>query len=183
MEVKASDNPAYATFPNPVNQHPDDIIYSEGIFIGYRGYDEKGIQPLFPFGFGLSYTKFQFSNLSISGSYDGTTPVTVTFDVSNLGPVAGAEVAQLYIGEKNPPVQRPPRELKGFQKTVVLQPNQHQTIQLQLDQRSFAYWNINKEKWDAPKDTYNVYVGSSSQMTDLDLTGQVMVTKEITSKP
>jgi beta-glucosidase len=92
-------------------------------------------------------------------------------------------VAQLYVGEQNPPVQRPARELKGFLKTNVLQPGQSQNVTLQLDQRSFAYWNVNIEKWDAPKDTYNVWVGSSSQLTDLTLQGQVSVTQEITANP
>lgn len=182
MEVKASDNPAYATFPNPVNQHPDDLMYSEGVFIGYRGYEKSGIKPLFPFGFGLSYTTFSFSNLSISGSYSGTQPVSVSFTVTNTGSVAGAEVAQLYVGEKKPPLPRPVRELKGFQK-VFLQPGQSQKVTLQLDQRSFAYWNVNIEKWDAPKDTYSVWVGSSSQLSDLTLNGQVMVTQDVTANP
>jgi beta-glucosidase len=181
MEKQAQDNPAYATFPNPVNQHPDSIAYSEGIFVGYRGYDHNGVQPLFPFGFGLSYTTFSFSNIQISpAGYDGTQPVTVTFTVTNTGSVAGAEVAQLYVGEQNPPVPRPIRELKGFQK-VLLAPGQSQKVTLQLDQRSFAYWNTNK--WDAPKDTYNVWVGSSSQLSDLTLQGQVSVLKEITANP
>jgi beta-glucosidase len=183
MEVKASDNPAYATFPNPVNQHPDQLSYSEGIFVGYRGYDHNGVQPLFPFGFGLSYTTFSFSNLQISpAGFDGTQPVTVTFTVTNTGSVAGAEVAQLYVGENNAPVQRPVRELKGFQK-VFLAKGQSKKVTLQLDQRSFAYWNTTIEKWDAPKDTYKVWVGSSSQLSDLTLQGQVSVLQDITSNP
>lgn len=183
MEKQASDNPAYATFPTPVNQHPDSIAYSEGVFVGYRGYDQNHIQPLFPFGFGLSYTTFSFSPLSITPSaYNGTQPITVSFTVTNTGKVAGAEVAQLYVGEKNAPVPRPVRELKGFQK-VFLQPGQSQKVTLQLDQRSFAYWNVNIEKWDAPNDTYNVWVGSSEQVSDLPRTGQVSVTQEITANP
>jgi beta-glucosidase len=182
MEKRAQDNPAYATFPNPVNQHPDSISYSEGVFIGYRGYDKNEIQPLFPFGFGLSYTTFSFSNLNVTPMYDGTGSVTVTFTVTNTGQVDGAEVAQLYVGEKSAPVPRPPRELKGFQK-VFLKAGDSQQVTLQLDQRSFEYWNVNIEKWDAPQDTYNVWVGSSSQLSDLPLTGQVMVTQEITSNP
>ena len=118
MEKLATDNPAYATFPNPVNQHPDAIDYKEGIFIGYRGYDHNHKQPLFPFGFGLSYTTFSFSPLQFSSTgYDGTSSITVTFTVTNTGPVAGAEVAQLYVGEQNAPVPRPVRELKGFQES------------------------------------------------------------------
>lgn len=183
MEKKATDNPAYATFPNPVNQHPDEIMYTEGIFIGYRGYDENGTQPLFPFGFGLSYTTFGFSNLSVTPTYNGTGSVTATFTVTNTGKVAGQEVAQLYIGEKNPPVKRPPRELKGFLKTGVLAPGASQNVTIQLDQRSFEYWNINKEKWDAPADSYTVWVGSSSQLSDLNQQATITVTKEFTSNP
>lgn len=183
MEKNAGDNPAYATFPNPVNQHPDALNYIEGIFVGYRGYDHNNTTPLFPFGFGLSYTTFSFSPLQFSStSYDGTQPITVTFTVTNTGKVAGAEVAQLYVGEQNPPVPRPVRELKGFQR-VFLQPQQSQTVTLQLDQRSFAYWNTTKELWDAPKDTYNVWVGSSEQLTDLTQEGQVTVLQDITSNP
>lgn len=183
MEKQAQDNPAFATSPNPVNQHPNSISYSEGVFIGYRGYDHNGIQPLFPFGFGLSYTTFSFSKLQISPSgFDGTQPLTVSFTVTNTGSVAGAEVAQLYVGEQNPPLPRPVRELKGFKK-VLLQPGQSQKVTLKLDQRSFAYWNINIEKWDAPKDAYTVWVGSSSQLSDLTLQGQVNVLQEITPNP
>jgi beta-glucosidase len=185
MEKRAQDNPAFATFPNPVNQHPDSISYSEGIFIGYRGYDHNGIQPLFPFGFGLSYTTFSFSNLKISpAGFDGTQPVKVTFTVTNTGSVVGSEVAQLYVGEQNPPVPRPVRELKGFKKVINLQPGESQKVTLKLDQRSFAYFNVTPpEKWDAPKDAYTVWVGSSSQLSDLTLKGQVNVLQEITVNP
>jgi beta-glucosidase len=111
--------PAAATFPNPVNQHPDAISYSEEIFVGYRGYQKNHVQPLFPFGFGLSYTNFSFSDLKVEpAKFTGSGDVTVTFTVTNTGKRAGAEVAQLYVGQQNPTISRPIRELKGFQKRV-----------------------------------------------------------------
>jgi beta-glucosidase len=180
FEKRIQDNPAYATFP-PINTHPDAIAYSEGIFVGYRGYEKNHIQPLFPFGFGLSYTTFQYSGINITPTkFDGTQPVKVSFTVTNTGKRAGAEIAQLYVGETNPSVPRPLKELKGFDK-VHLQPGQSQTITLQLNQRSFAFFNTNKHLWDARPGVYNVSVGASSQ--DIRLTGQVTVTTDITSSP
>jgi beta-glucosidase len=152
-----------------------------GIFVGYRGYEKNHIQPLFPFGFGLSYTTFQYSGIKITPAvFDGTQPVKVSFTVTNTGKRAGAEIAQLYVGETNPSVPRPLKELKGFDK-VHLQPGQSQTITLQLNQRSFAFFNTNKHLWDARPGVYNVSVGASSQ--DIRLTGQVTVTTDITSSP
>jgi beta-glucosidase len=183
FEKKITDNPAYATFPSAINTHPDAIPYSEGIFVGYRGYEHKHIQPLFPFGFGLSYTNFSFSNLKIAPTtWNGTGEVTVSFTVTNTGKRAGAEVAQLYVGQQNPTISRPIKELKGFQK-VLLEPNQSQTVTLKLNQRSFAYFNASTGKWDALPGKYNVLVGSSSQDSDLKLTGAVDLPSEITANP
>jgi beta-glucosidase len=180
FEKRIEDNPAYATFPT-INTHPDAIAYSEGIFVGYRGYEKNHIQPLFSFGFGLSYTKFQYSDIKITPAvFDGTQPVKVSFTVTNTGKRAGAEIAQLYVGETNPSVPRPLKELKGFDK-VYLQPGQSQTITLQLNQRSFAFFNTNKHLWDAEPGVYNVPVGASSQ--DIRLTGQVTLKTDITSSP
>jgi beta-glucosidase len=184
MEKRIEDNPANPKdnpFPNPVNQHPDAIPYSEGIFVGYRGYDKNHTQPLFPFGFGLSYTSFSFSDLKIvPTTWNGAGDVTVTFRVTNTGKQAGAEVAQLYVGQQNPTISRPIKELKGFQK-VFLAPNQSQTVTLKLNQRSFAYFNTDKDKWDALPGKYNILVGSSSQASDLKLQGIVDLPSEITA--
>jgi len=180
-EKRIEDNPAYATFPMPLNDHPTTIAYSEGIFIGYRGYEAKGIQPQFPFGYGLSYTSFKYSDLKVEPAvFNGTHPVKVSFVVSNTGGRAGSEVAELYVGQQNPPVARPIKELKGFAK-VFLQPGQSQRVTLELHQRSFAYFNTATERWGAAPGTYNVLVGGSSQ--DTPLKGQVSLRSEFTSRP
>lgn len=167
-EKRIEDNPAYATFPMPLNQKPPNpttIQYSEGIFVGYRGYEKNGTQPQFPFGYGLSYTTFSYSDLKAEPAvFNGTHPVKVSFVVSNTGRRAGAEVAELYVGQQNPDVTRPIKELKGFAK-VLLQPGQSQKVTLELSQRSFAYFNTAIERWDAVPGTYNVLVGGSSQDT------------------
>ncbi|MEY2603362.1 MAG: beta-glucosidase, partial [Verrucomicrobiota bacterium] len=182
MEKRIQDNPAFATFPT-INTHPDAIPYSEGIFVGYRGYEKNQVQPLFPFGFGLSYTNFSFSDLNVApAKFTGSGDVTVTFTVTNTGKRAGAEVTQLYVGQQNPTISRPIRELKGFQK-IFLQPGQSQKVTLKLNQRSFAYFNETTHKWDALAGKYGVFVGSSSQESDLKLTSAVDLPSEITANP
>ncbi len=184
-EKLAQDNPAYATILMPLNQRPSTMNstmnYSEGIFIGYRGYEKNHIKPLFPFGFGLSYTSFAFSDLKIEPAvFNGHAPVRVSFTVTNTGKRVGAEVAELYVGQQNPMIVRPIKELKGFQK-VNLQPGQSTKVTLSLDQRSFAYFNTTKEKWDAVSGVYNVVVGDSSE--DTPLKGQVTLKSEFTANP
>ena len=180
-EKLSQDNPAYATFPMPLNQHPTTMSYSEGIFIGYRGYEKNHIQPLFPFGFGLSYTSFAFSNLKIAPPiFNGHAPVKVSFTVTNTGNRAGAEVAQLYVGQQTPTIVRPMKELKGFEK-VNLNPGQSTKVTLSLDQRSFAYFNTTNEKWDPVPGVYNVVVGDSSANTPLQ--GQVTLKSDFTANP
>jgi beta-glucosidase len=182
MEKRIEDNPAFPTFPT-LNTHPNAIPYSEEIFVGYRGYQKNQIQPLFPFGFGLSYTNFAFSNLNLEpAKFTGSSDVTVTFTVTNTGKRAGAEVAQLYVGQQNPTISRPIRELKGFQK-IFLQPGQSQKVTLTLNQRSFAYFNETTHQWDALAGKYGVFVGSSSQDSDLKLNGTVHLPHEITANP
>ncbi|MGA8660615.1 MAG: glycoside hydrolase family 3 C-terminal domain-containing protein [Chthoniobacterales bacterium] len=181
FEKRIEDNPAFATFPNPLNSHPDAISYSEGIFIGYRGYEKNHVKPLFPFGFGLSYTTFAYSDLKIEpATFTGTEPAKVSFTVTNTGKVAGAEIAELYVGQENPPISRPIKELKGFEK-VFLEPGQSKTVTLGLNQRSFAYFNTATEKWDALPGTYKVLVGGSSQNTPLS--GTVVVPAVLTANP
>lgn len=151
--------------------------YSEGIFVGYRHYDENSITPLFPFGFGLSYTDFSFQNLAINPSSftlsnnPGQT-VTVSLSVTNTGAVAGAEVVQLYVGIPSTAVPEPPKWLKGFQK-VSLTPGQTGQVQLTLDERSFSYWDVTSRRWVVVPGTYKIMVGSSSR--DIRMQGQISV--------
>ena len=153
--------------------------YSEGVFVGYRHYDENNITPLFPFGYGLSYTTFSFKNLAITPTSftftnNPSQTVTVTFNVTNTGTVTGAEVAQLYVAIPSPSqsVPEPPKWLKGFQKTS-LTPSQQGQVQLTLDERSFAYWDVNSENWLVAPGTYQIMVGDSSR--NILLQGQVTI--------
>jgi len=149
--------------------------------VGYRGYEHNHIQPLFPFGFGLSYTTFSYSDIKVQpATFNGAEPVNVSFVVTNTGKRAGAEVAELYVGQENPMISRPIKELKGFTK-VFLQPGQSQTVTLELDQRSFAYFNTATEKWDAVPGIYDILVGGSSQ--DTPLKGKVSLKSEFTTNP
>jgi beta-glucosidase len=140
--------------------------YSEGLLIGYRWFDAKGIAPLFPFGFGLSYTTFSFSGLSVATSGKGA---TVTFTMTNTGHRAGADVGQVYLGFPST-TGEPPRQLKGFKK-VLLQPGESRQVSIALDQRAFSFWNPAKNGWAVPDATFKVFVGDSSR--NLPLTGSV----------
>ena len=140
--------------------------YSEGLDVGYRAYAAHDIPPLFPFGFGLSYTQFAFSGLKVSRQ-PGSANATVSFEVQNTGKVAGAEVAQLYLGfpeitEGN----EPPLELKGFQK-VMLNPGEEKTVELKLDPHDFSYWSEKAHDWQVAKGEFEVMVGDSSANTPL----------------
>ncbi len=159
--ASASDVPA-----NTTQQYPgvsDVADYSEGVFVGYRYYDENNITPLFPFGYGLSYTSFAFSNLTLSSTdVSSTGTVTASVDVTNTGSVAGAEVAQLYLGIPSTNVSEPPKQLKGFQK-VFLQPGATQQVTFTLDAQALSYWDVNANGWLVQNGTYQVMVGDSSR--------------------
>lgn len=149
--------------------------YSEGVFVGYRYYDEHKVEPLFPFGFGLSYTTFSYDHLEISpdhaqfgGATDST--VTVSCDVTNTGTVAGAEVAELYLGlPSRSAVPEPPLQLEGFQK-VALDPGKTAHVQFTLDARAVSYWDVATHAWTILPGTIHVMVGASSR--DIRLRGQ-----------
>ncbi len=144
-------------------------IYSEGVFVGYRHYDQHKIAPLFPFGYGLSYTTYQFSNLKITKGTGAA--VTVEVDVTNTGPTTGAEIAELYVGSPSTAsVPEPPQQLQGFRK-VLLQPGQTGHVSFTLNARSFSYWSTGAHAWKVAGGTYHLFVGDSSR--DEPVTGTV----------
>jgi beta-glucosidase len=136
------------------------VYYNEGLQMGYRWYSTQGIQPLFPFGYGLSYTTFAFNDLTVSPTQTPAGQVTVGVDVTNTGSRTGAEVAQVYLSD---PAQagEPSIQLRGFQK-VTLRPGQTRHIAIHVGQRAFSIWNSSAQQWDMVPGTYTVRVGDSS---------------------
>lgn len=154
-----SDNPSYLNFPG----EGDRVEYKEGIFVGYRYYDKKNLEPLFPFGYGLSYTSFEYSNLSISKKeMKDSDTVTVTVNVKNTGAVIGKEIVQLYVKDVTSSVIRPEKELKGFEK-VELQPGEEKTVTFLLDKRAFAYYNVDRKDWHVETGDFEILIGKSSK--------------------
>jgi beta-glucosidase len=143
------------------------IEYKEGVFVGYRGYERSGTRPLFPFGFGLSYTTFSYSALVIKPVGAANNPAyEVSFNVSNTGSRAGAEVAQVYVGDTHAPVPRPVKELKGFVK-VSLRPGETRRASVMLDARALSYYDTSTKLWRAEPGEFNVLVGGSSEKISL----------------
>jgi len=147
------------------------VKYEDGLMVGYRYWTTTGKHPLFPFGFGLSYTTFSFSKLQAPATAASGSTVPVSFDVTNTGSVAGAEVAQLYVSDPSARATRPERELKGFEK-VRLAPGETKHVTLNLDARAFSYWDAAAHKWTIDPGKFVVRVGDSSENTPLhaDLT-------------
>ncbi|HLI69747.1 MAG TPA: glycoside hydrolase family 3 C-terminal domain-containing protein [Ktedonobacteraceae bacterium] len=163
MTFPASANDVPANTPAQYPGVNNVAQYSEGVFVGYRHYDEDNITPLFPFGYGLSYTTFSFSNLTVSPtSASPTSTISVSVNVTNTGSRAGAEVAQLYLGIPSTNVPEPPKQLKGFQK-VFLQPGQTETVTFSLSPQAYSYWDVNAHNWLVQNGTYQVMVGDSSR--------------------
>lgn len=167
---KLSDNPSYLNFPG----EGDRVRYQEGIFIGYRYYDKKDIEPLFPFGYGLSYTTFEYNDIEVSkNEMNDDEELTVTVTVKNTGKVKGKEIVQLYVNDEQSGVIRPIKELKGFEK-VTLNPGEEKRVAFVLDKRSFAYYNTEISDWYVEYGKYNILVGASSR--DIRLKTFVYVT-------
>lgn len=158
IPYKLSDNPSYLNFGAG-----EQISYSEGVFVGYRYYDTKEMPVAFPFGYGLSYTTFAYSNLRLSSTkFSDSDTITVTVDVTNTGACEGKEVVQLYIHDATNAVRRPIKELKGFEK-VSLKPGETKTVSFTLDYRSFAWYHTDMHDWFAAAGSYEVLIGSSSR--------------------
>lgn len=170
-ERRWEDNPVHDSYY--INNGEKNIKYNEGVFVGYRGYEKNGVKPLYPFGYGLSYTTFAFKNLSVSPAAPKVGQnVTVSFDVTNTGRVAGAQVAQLYLGNPTATVPRPGKELKGFER-VSLKPGETRRVTLTLDPRAMSYFDESSRSWKQDPGKFTVSVGHSS--ADIDLTGEYTV--------
>jgi beta-glucosidase len=165
FEKRWEDCAAYSNYPS--KKSPTSNSYAEGIFIGYRWFDKKGVAPLFPFGHGLSYTTFQLSDLRVIP--DGP-KWKVGLDVTNTGALAGAEVVQIYVGQKDAPVERPPRELKGFQR-VDLAPGETRGVEIALPREAFAFYDSNRRDWRVAPGEFMIEAGRSSR--DLPLRLQI----------
>jgi beta-glucosidase len=151
----------------PVDYVIPHVNYGDKLMVGYRYWTTTGKQPLFPFGFGLSYTTFSFSHLQAPATAASGSTVTVSFDVTNTGSVAGAEVAQLYVSDPSAKASRPERELKGFEK-LRLAPGETRRVTLNLDARAFSYWDEAAHKWTIDPGKFVLRAGDSSENTPLN---------------
>ena len=174
IEKRWEDNPAHDSYyPDPGTRR---VVYRNGVFAGYRGYEHNGVEPQFAFGYGLSYTTFRYGKLAIKpgakpGAYE------VTFEVTNTGKRAGAEVAQLYIGDSHASVPRPPKELKGFAK-IELKPGETKSVSISLDARAFTYCDVKNNLWRADPGDFDVLVGRSSAA--IELKGKISLAAPLT---
>ncbi|MBR3332947.1 MAG: glycoside hydrolase family 3 C-terminal domain-containing protein, partial [Clostridia bacterium] len=175
--VKLEDNPSFLFYGG----EPRGTEYREGIFVGYRYYDKKKMDVLFPFGYGLSYTTFEYSGLKLSAdTIKDTDTVTATVTVKNTGSRAGKTVVQLYVGDTEgyQNAVRPVRELKGFNK-VELQPGESKEVSFTLCKRAFAYWNTQIHDWHVETGDFSVEVGDSVANLPLKVTVKVESTVEL----
>lgn len=166
LPLKFSDNPSYLNFAER-----EKVNYSEGVFVGYRYYDAKEMEVAFPFGHGLSYTTFKYSNLKLDRTeMTDQDTLTVSVDVTNTGSRAGKEVVQLYVSDRTGSVRRPLKELKGYEK-VSLDPGETKTVTMTLDKRSFAWYSTELHDWYAASGEYEILIGASSR--DIRLTEKI----------
>ena len=173
--VKLSDNPSYLFYGG----EGDEADYREGVFVGYRYYDRKEQEVLFPFGHGLSYTTFAYSNLRLSAQrITDQDTLTATVTVTNTGSRAGKTVVQLYVGDPVSSVFRPVRELKGFEK-VELHPGESRDVSFTLGKRAFAYWNTRIHDWYVESGDFTIEIGQSSRRIEVSAVVQVETTAQL----
>ncbi|MCH5268653.1 MAG: glycoside hydrolase family 3 C-terminal domain-containing protein [Lachnospiraceae bacterium] len=181
--LRLEDNPSYLNFPG----NREKVCYQEGIFIGYRYYDKKKMDVLFPFGYGLSYTTFDYSNLLVTANGKDVSQITdtkdtdeivVSVDITNTGKVAGAEIVQLYIENPDSYEIRSEKELRNFAK-VFLQPGEKKTVTFTLTQRDFSYYETRIHDWYVQSGDYTVLIGASSRDIKLRQTMTIIGTKTI----
>jgi len=170
LEKRWADNPVHDSYY--ADSGTNRVAYKEGVFVGYRGYEHNQVKPLFPFGYGLSYTTFKYSHLEVKAA-DGSSTIgnyEVSFDVTNTGTRPGADVAQVYVAEARPSVPRPPKELKGFAR-VELAAGETKHVSVPLNPRAFAFYDVAAKHWHADAGKYSVEIGRSSE--DLPLNADI----------
>ena len=156
--LKLSDTPSHINWPGDAGR----VHYGEGLFIGYRYYDAKEMPVLFPFGYGLSYTTFEYGNPKISANnFKDVDGLTISVDVTNTGKVAGKEILQVYVHDQQSGLVRPEKELKGFAK-VELQPGETKTVSIKLDFRAFAFYHPEYKQWITEDGDFDILIGASS---------------------
>jgi len=178
--VSLNHTPAHPYFPS----HTRSAVYGEGVFVGYRHYDAREITPLFPFGFGLSYTRFAYTSIrAAAAQFDasGEDSITVEVGVKNVGPRMGQEVVQLYVHEETPALPRPPQELRGFDK-ISLEPGQEKTVRFTLRRRDFAYYDAQAQAWTVKPGRFEIRVGGSSRDLPLTLALEVTNTRKVAKR-
>ena len=174
---KLSHNPSYLNFPGK-----NYVKYNEGIFVGYRYYDKKGIKPLFPFGFGLSYTNFEYTDISVDKKeMNDNDTLKVSVRVKNTGKFAGKEVVELYVRDVEFSIIKPYKELKGFEK-IYLEPGEEKTVTFELNKRAFAYYDEEMKDWYVESGDFEILIGSSSKDIKLKECVKVNSTKKLNRK-
>jgi len=173
FEKRLEDN---ATFKSYYDDDNDKHVYfSEGIFLGYRHFDQKNIEPLYPFGFGLSYTTFEYAGIkSNKEKFKVNMPVEIKLTVKNTGKVDGAEIVELYVNDPVSALPRPPKELKAFSK-VSLKAGESKEVKFTLNSDAFHYYNPDKKGWIVEPGDFNILIGSSSR--DIRLKKKISITK------
>lgn len=161
IEKKWEDNPAYDSYyDNREDVSFKRVQYTEGVFVGYRGYDRSGVEPRYPFGFGLSYSTFEYSGLNLEKT--GKNKLNISFAIKNTGKQDAAEIAQVYVQDTECSVPRPLKELKGYEK-VFLKKGETKIITVELDERAFAFYDVNQQKFTVEPGEFKIMVGASSR--------------------